>query len=381
MKSIWVALVATICIQSADGTASGQSPSFNPAISVNGLFLGFYGSDTLERDFAFSPHGLELVTHQDENHEHQDESHETGGAHEGEVHHHGLPDENGLSVQEVEVRLTANVDTYIRGDVTLAIPGTEGLEVEEGFVETIGLPNITLRAGKFFSALGRHNRLHTHAFPFIDPPVAHERLLGGEGLNEVGIRASLLLPVEWFSELNIEILDGENVLFDATGDDLAYLGTWKNFWDLSDATTVEAGGSIGVGKNKYGELSRLIGGDLTIKWRPTRRGVYRSLTVNAEYLQARVDDGVDTESIGGLGATLQVQMAKVWWLQGRYDVFGLPSIKPDRQHRVSALVAFLPSEFSALRLQYSLNKEADERVHQLALQLNFTIGSHPAHNY
>ena len=181
MKSIWVALVATICIQSADGTASGQSPSFNPAISVNGLFLGFYGSDTLERDFAFSPHGLELVTH-------QDESHETGGAHEGEVHHHGLPDENGLSVQEVEVRLTANVDAYIRGDVTLAIPGTEGLEVEEGFVETIGLPNITLRAGKFFSALGRHNRLHTHAFPFIDPPVAHERLLGGEGLNEAPCR-------------------------------------------------------------------------------------------------------------------------------------------------------------------------------------------------
>lgn len=367
-------LVTTVARAQTTGgsTATGTSRSFNPAISINGLFLGFYTSEPFERPSAFG--GLHPHT----------EGEPEGESHEGDTHAHahGLPENTGLSVQEVEVRFTAFVDAYLKGDVTLAIPGTEGLELEEGYLTTVGLPGIALKAGKFYAAMGRHNALHTHAFPFIDPPVAHERILGGEGLNEVGLGAGILLPASWYSDLTLQVFNGDNELFSSPGGgDLAYLGRWQNLWDLNDATTLELSGAYAAGKNEHEKLTQLIGGNLTLKWRPLRRARDRGLTFQAEYLQARIDDGADVEKVGGLYALLQVRAARRWWVQGRYDLFGVPELEPWREHRASALLAFVPSEFSAIRLQYNLNRADRKNVHQVALQINFTMGSHPAHEY
>ena len=99
-------------------TATGLSRAFNPAISANGLFLGSYTSR------------------------------EKAGAEPG----------TGIHIQEMEVQLTSFVDAYFKADMILALPGGEGIEVEEGFVTTQGLPyNLTLKAGKFYADLGRHN--------------------------------------------------------------------------------------------------------------------------------------------------------------------------------------------------------------------------------
>ena len=255
---------------SGSSTATGTSSSFNPAISVNGLFLGFYTSEPLAREPALG-----------EGHEHEDEE-EDHDAHatpeDGHAHAHGLPEDTGMSVQEVEVRFSAFIDAYLKGSLTLAIPGTEGLEVEEAVLTTVGLPNVTLTAGKLYAQFGKHNALHTHAFPFLDPPIANERLLGGEGLNEVGFGASFLLPTAWYSELSAQVLDGENPLFASVdGGDFVYIGRWNSLWDISDATTVELGGSYAGGKNAHGELTQLLGSDLTVKWRPLRRSRDRAL--------------------------------------------------------------------------------------------------------
>ena len=84
-------------LSSSSSTATGTSRSFNPAISVNGLFLGFYTSDPLAREPVLG-----------EGHDHD------GGDHE-HAHAHGLPEDTGLSVQEVEVRFSAErmVDEYL----------------------------------------------------------------------------------------------------------------------------------------------------------------------------------------------------------------------------------------------------------------------------
>ena len=116
--------------------------AFNPAISVNGLFLGFYTSDPLVREPAFGGHD------HGETDAHEDEAHTHG-------HSHGLPEDTGLSVQEAEVCLSSSIDAYLKGDLTLAIPGSEGLELEEGYVTSLGLRNVTLKAGKFFTAFAR----------------------------------------------------------------------------------------------------------------------------------------------------------------------------------------------------------------------------------
>jgi hypothetical protein len=210
----------------------------------------------------------------------------------------------------------------------------------------------------------------------------NERVLGGEGLNEVGLGLSTLLPTEWYSEATFQVLNGDNELFASPdGEDLAYVGRWENLWDLDESTTLELGASFASGRNAHSRWTRLLGGDLTIKWRPTRRQRDRGLTIQTEYVGAWMDDGADVESVGGLYALVEAQVDRRWWLQARYDVFGLPRLEPHREHRFSGLLAFVPSEFSAIRLQYNHNREGDEKVHQLVLQLNFTMGSHPAHSY
>lgn len=360
-------------------TATGTSTAFNPAISINGLFLGFHTSSPVLREPVFGG-GHEHEEGEHEVHDdHEDEAHEE---HEELAHAHGLPEESGLHVQEVEMRFTAVVDAYFKADLILAIPGTENIELEEGFIETTHLPNVTFKVGKFFGALGKHNFLHTHAYPFVDAPIANERILGGEGFNEVGIGASVLLPTVWYSELQTQVLNGDHALFNsAKSGDLTYVGRWTNLWDMGDSATLEWGGSYGFGKNEHTMWTHVWGGDVTFKWRPVKRVRDRGFILQAEYLQARMNDGVDVESVGGAYALLQYQFARRWWAQARYDVFGLPKLTSDREYRVSGLLALAPSEFSAIRLQYNLNREAGVSVHQLALQLNFTMGAHPAHAY
>jgi hypothetical protein len=341
-------------------TATGTSRAFNPAISVNGLFLGM------------------LTSREAGEHDHEAE------AEDEHDHAHGGPEE-GLQVQEVEVQLTSFVDPYLKADIVLAMHGTEGIELEEGFVTTLGLPaGLTLKAGKFYADFGKHGPLHTHQFPFVDAPLAVAHLLGPHPLNEVGIGLSYLLPTSWYGEISAQVLNGDNPVFDAEdGRDLAYLGHLKNFWDLGESTTLELGGSYAWGKNHFDELSRLAGADLTIKWRPTRQAIYRSLTWQTEYLYAAQDHGADIDKVGGIYTTVQYQFARRWWAQGRYDLLGLPreEEEEERDSRVSALLAFVPSEFSSLRLQYSYVDEEGEDGNELFLQFNFTIGSHPAHRY
>jgi len=51
-------------------------------------------------------------------------------------------------------------------------------------------------------------------------------------------------------------------------------------------------------------------------------------------------------------------------------------------HKWTIMAALVPSEFSALRLQYShTQQEFGKDIDQILLQLNYTIGSHPAHKY
>lgn len=324
-------------------TATGLSRAFNPAISANGLFLGGYTSAEPEEAEPFT----------------------------------------GLHFQEMEVQLSSFVDSYLKADLILALPGGEGVEVEEGFVTTQSLPySLALKAGKFYADLGRHNPLHTHAFPFIDPPLVLDHLLGEEGLNETGLGLSALLPAPWYAELSGQVLNGDHELFASPrGRDLLYVGHLKNFWDLGQSATLELGGSWAAGSNQDRRTSTLAGVDLTCKWR-AGGGRPRALVWQSEYLRARRGAPAGAETQGGLYSLVQYQFARRWWAQARYDLFGLPRLAGTaKEHRASGLLAFVPSEFSALRLQYNRLDGQEEAENQVLLQFNFTIGSHPAHRY
>ncbi len=354
--------------QSNVGTATttGASRSLNPAISVNVLMRGTALQNPLTLE---------------EGEEHEEE----------EGHRHGEESpKSGFDLQEIELRFTAFADPFVKGDLTLAMHGASGIEVEEGYVVAQSLPTgLGLRAGKFFLPFGKQNRLHTHQFPFVEVPLVNREFLGPVGLNDIGVEVSYLLPLPWFSEIRVGAFEGsdEGPFRSEKGEDLAYLGRWGHLWDLGASTTLELGGSYAGGRNGVasGGLAQFVGGDLTLKWIPLRRAQYRGVTFQTEYLWSKVDEyEYEAPTQGGLVSHLQMRMSRRWWLGGRLDVMGLPKElenNPD-QRRASVLLALVPSEFSALRFQYSAQQVEDQETqHLFQVQFNFTIGSHPAHAY
>jgi hypothetical protein len=336
---------------SAFSTATGLSRTFNPAISINGLFQGTYRSRDNDDPNA------EVKT--------------------------------GLKVQEIELQFSANVDKWLNANIRFTFEDDE-FEIEEAFADVLLLDRFALRAGQFFTHFGKHNLLHQHQFPFIDAPLVNQEIFGDEGLLEVGAGLNYLVPLPWYSELIFEFLEGENEnLFNAPlNDDFAYLIHSKNLWDLDEDTTLELGGSYVTGRNgatggAANSQSQAAGANLTVKWKPAQRLRYQTLVWQTEYLGSWQEMGTGTpdENKGGIYSYLQYQFQERWWIQGRYDYFGLHrSTGLNEKHRYTALVGYVPSEFSALRLQYSfLDDLRDE--HQLVLQLNFSLGSHPAHLY
>ena len=184
-------------------TATGLSRSFNPAISLHGLLLGTYNS---------------------EGNDNSSQSNKTG-----------------LSVEELELQLAGNVDTWFRVQSTFSMEGTSQFGLEELVGSGLITNNLSLQVGKLFVPIGKHNQLHTHSQPFVATPVSNEMVLGEDGLKEIGFGASYLLPFSFFSEINLQILEGENEdLFASTvNDGFAYLTKSANSFDLSDETTMD----------------------------------------------------------------------------------------------------------------------------------------------
>lgn len=298
---------------------------------------------------------------------------------------------NGFSVQEVELRMTANIDSNFYGDVTLALEnedGEFGIEPEEAFVETLTLPDFKIRAGKFYAYWGRHNLLHTHSFPFIDAALTRNFIFGEEGFNETGLAVSYLVPTPWYFEIVAQALSGDNaqVFGSNSQDDVAGVYYLKNLWDLNKASTLQLDLGLGHGHNINNERNHIYNATLTYKWRPVAKASTTSFAWTAEYTMAEKLFDEDGNALGRtavLSTWAQYQFAKQWWAQLRTEFVDFIETGVDQTKKHSALIGFIPSEFSAIRLQYD-NIDvtgSSEKENRFTIQLNTSIGSHPAHTY
>ncbi len=360
----------------ADGSATGISRAFNPAISVNALFNGMSSNRETPLWGAYDPNP-------------------------------------GLHLQAADVEVTSNVDVFLQSKVVFGGSETESIGVEEAYLTSLRMPiPIIIRGGKMLGTFGRYNLYHLHHMAFAENPMILSYVFQPK-LNEVGLEISYLVPFSWYSDLLVGFYNGNNeVLFKRPEQgDFAYLAHFDNFWDISDETTIRLGASCLTGARGlqhatgvpfdsaiYKINSRVWGLDFHLKWKPLQYGRYRSFVLEGEYVNAALQ--LDCDWTGPLhGFYLQglYQFDLRWWVQARiewlerskdlYSFFPGPSdltTNPDKDisgSRISVAVAYVPTEFSTYRLQYNFLQFTDIKEQQIIVQVNVTIGSHPAHKY
>lgn len=309
---------------------------------------------------------------------------------------------NGLGLQEIELLFSGDIDPYWRFDSNLSLhqevtvdetttPHTRTaenkFEAEEIFAESLNLPYVTFKVGKFYAAFGRHNGLHTHAFPFIDAPLIHQTFLGDHGFNDTGASVSTLLPLPWFSELTVQGLSGQGSELEyfksPSADTVVGVGRFKNLWDLNQDLTFELGLSNAQGENSTRNSTKFYGADTAFKWRTNKS---QAVIWTTEWIQ-RIKNESTQERGQGLVSALQYQFSQRWWVQARTESLDIvnqatTSSVPSVQKKHSALIGYMPSEFSGLRLQFDeLDDRSAEKEKRILFQFNFSLGAHPAHTY
>ncbi len=293
-----------------------------------------------------------------------------------------------LELHEAEASFQAIVDPYARADFFLAFSG-EGVEVEEGFVTFPTLPGgLLLKAGKMRSAFGKVNVTHNHTLPWTDRPLVTRNLVGGEeGLSDMGASLSRLVPNEHvFVELTGEVYRGASELFQGPRRrDLTWLGRVRAYRDLSESTNLDLGTSLAWGHDGRtpDSSTRLIGVDVTWRWRPLRRALYRRLLARTELVWSqRREAGSPLPGAFGLYVSGDYQFARRFHLGARYDRSGRADAPDLTDTGGSLLLTFWPSEFSQVRGQYRRIEYGEgQTANELLFQLLFSIGAHGAHAF
>ena len=315
---------------------------------------------------------------------------------------HNLNQAYGLGFDEAEISVISVVDPYWTFVSNVVFLPDHSVDPEEVWVRSTNIPSIQLKLGKLRGTFGKHGLLHTHAFPFIQAPVVMANTIGGEGFKDAGVEASWLTPLPWFSEVTggvyqaIGVDDDHPLDFGSTRhDNVPVLGHFKNQVDLNDATTLEVGQSMLEGRGVAGTQHAAYGADVTFRNVPARNSNRRGWILQSEYIQKGSSTaGTYVREQDGGYASFQYRLSQVWWVGVRgeqarksltdFMVDGAGAQIPGTVHRASVNVAWTPSEFSFVRLEYS-HATASAGIHpsddRLLIQLSYTIGYHPAHAY
>ena len=296
-------------------------------------------------------------------------------------------------LNETEISLQAAVDPYLRADFFLSFgrdPDTKkyGVDVEEGYLTTLSLPaQLQLKLGKFKEAVGKINPIHPHALPFIDMPNAYVNYFGEEGLNDEGLSLSWLVPnKKFYQELTFQATSGLSespIFYRGDNNRFIYLGHLKNFFTLTNNATLELGVTGITGPNDSSRATGIAAADLTYKWKPVQMNTYRSLTWQNEfyYGHANLLQNFSINSFG-LYSMLQYQIAKRWFLTGRYDYAQKPFNRSIVEQAYSLTTGWYATEFSKLEWEVKTTDDnIGTRFYQGWLRWIFVIGAHGAHQY
>jgi hypothetical protein len=293
-----------------------------------------------------------------------------------------------FQLDEAEIAFQAFIDPYAKGNFFFSV-SPEGIDVEEGYAQFVALPHdFTAKVGKMKALFGKDNTWHTHVRPWVDQPLVIHNFFGDEGLNDKGVSVSKIINNPWntFIEATGEVFSGdvENVFARRGQNDVFYNGHLKAFRDISENSNIEVGASYARGSlaNADSGRNQFAGLDVTYRWKPLQRGLYRSMIARFEGITN--DRGGFDRNLNGFYTSLDYQFAQRWFTGVRIDSADRPvDFSHFRDRGASATLTFWPSEFSQLRgqLRRTHYGDVDKTFNELLLQLQFSIGAHGAHSF
>jgi hypothetical protein len=334
------------------------------------------------------------------------------------------PGKRGLSLGESELALAANIDHHFRGTLIASISPEDSIGVEEGYIQTLSLSyGFTIKAGRFFSAVGYQNQIHAHAWDFTDAPLANKVFLGNQ-LNEDGIQLKWVAPTSFYWDVGVEAGRGRQFpagpaggrnkngvssgnVFTHVGGDVGTGVAWQtgvSYLSTSpqDRTFDDPAGTI----NSFTGQSRLWVLDGILKWAPNFNPTYTNFKLQGEYFRRKEDGDLTSGTTALTGGFASVQSG--WYLQSvyqfvpmwrvgyRYDRLNsgtasfsaplnaadFPVLAAYNPIKHTVMVDWSPSEFSRIRLQAASDKSrSDVTDHQVFLQYIVSLGAHGAHKF
>lgn len=299
-----------------------------------------------------------------------------------------------FSLREVELDFRADIDPFSKG-VVIGTWEDEGngeteVDIEEGYLTLDTLPfGIKAKAGRFRPEFGKMNLLHTHDLPQATRPLPILNFLGEEGWSEEGISLSRFIPNPLTKEplhFTFQLLNGENEKSFAgkDSDDLAYLARLKYFQDIGENQSFEIGFSnvFGLADEKGDEQSILSGMDFLYKWRPLRRGEYKSLVFQAELFSLNKEQSLGNINSLGTYAFAQYQFRKNWYLGTRGDWSNLAEDDNKREWSLGLWLSYYTTEFLRIRVGFEhLERNFAGNDDRFFLEFTPVFGSHPPEPY
>ena len=380
----------------ASSRPTGES-AMNPAVSVilNGIYSNLSQDPTAFRINGFTPTL-------------------------GEVG----PGVRGFSLGESELALAANIDHNFRGTLIASISPEDGIGVEEGTIQTLALSyGFTIKAGRFFSAVGYQNQIHAHAWDFSDAPLANKVFLGNQ-LNEDGIQLKWVAPTDTYFDVGVEVGRGRQFpagpaggrnkngvnsgnVFAHVGGDFGTGTAWQTGISYLSTSPQDRTFEDPTGKtNSFTGQSRLWVLDGILKWAPNYNPTYTNFKLQGEYFRRKEDGDLTSGTAAQTGGFASVQSG--WYLQGvyqfvpmwrvgyRYDRLNsgstrfsaplnaadFPILAAYNPTRHTVMADWSPSEFSRVRLQFASDKSrSDVTDKQVFLQYIVSLGAHGAHKF
>jgi hypothetical protein len=401
---------------------------FKRAAVTIALSLALLGGNVAQAASEFNPE-ISLILDGRYSHYNNDSDYELPGFMLGGEAGRG---EKGFSLGHNELVLSANIDDRYYGKMTTVLAdhdGTTEVELEEAYIETLGLGGgATVKAGRFVSGIGYLNGQHPHSWDFADAPLIYRGLFG-DALRDDGMQLSWVAPSSLYLKLGAELTRGAqfpaagaandgagaSAAFLKLGGDVGASHSWQiglSHWQ-AEVVGRTSGGHAHVDGDavpSYSGDSAISGIDAVWKWAPNGNAGVRNLKLQAEYFvhdeggTVVIDDGDDSTTPessrydgqqSGWYAQAIYQFMPRWRVGLRYDQLGSDNSGSDAvvlaeaglddegQHprRTTLMLDYAYSEYSRLRLQYAQDESYEDNDDILILQYTMSLGDHGAHQF